>query len=54
LISHATWLCGTQSNLSAAPGLWAGIVAVLESSSWVVLMASPEAATSVWVRQEVS
>jgi hypothetical protein len=41
------------TNLSASPGLWADIERALASSEWFVLMASPAAADSPWVRQEV-
>jgi hypothetical protein len=43
-----------NANLVALPALWSSIVAALEQSSWLVLMASPEAAQSPWVAQEVS
>lgn len=41
------------TNLSAAPDLWAGILAALDASRFLVLLASPEAARSKWVRKEV-
>ena len=40
-------------SLSASPGLWSSIERGLEASQWMLLMASPEAARSPWVRKEV-
>src|SRR6266511_820801 len=40
-------------SLSASPGLWSSIERGLEASEWLLLMASPEAARSPWVRKEV-
>lgn len=42
-----------QTNLSIAPHLWGNIEAALASSSHFLLLASPQAAQSQWVRQEV-
>jgi TIR domain/WD domain, G-beta repeat len=42
-----------QTSLAAAPGLWAEIERHLADAAWFVLMASPEAAESPWVRKEV-
>jgi WD40 repeat protein len=42
------------TNLSAAPRLWRQILQALASSSWFILVASPAAAASPWVRLEVS
>lgn len=42
------------TNLTAAPGLWSEITRALEVSDWFVLIASPKAARSAWVRQEVA
>ena len=42
-----------QTNLGASPGLWPSIESALQESEWFVLMASPEAAGSSWVRREV-
>ncbi len=42
------------TNLSATPALWPGILAALGASQWLILMASPAAAQSGWVRQEVA
>ena len=42
-----------ETNLSASPGLWKTIEGALSASSWFILMASPDAAKSPWVRREV-
>ena len=42
------------TSLSADPGLWSSIERALASSRWLVLMASPEAARSVWVDRELA
>src|SRR5262245_14720031 len=42
-----------QASLSANPALWASIEAALASSEYFLLLASPEAARSKWVQQEV-
>jgi WD40 repeat protein len=42
-----------QANLSANPALWGSIEAALAESEYFLLLASPEAAQSKWVRQEV-
>ncbi|MCA1695324.1 MAG: TIR domain-containing protein, partial [Actinobacteria bacterium] len=41
------------TNLSANPDLWSSIENALASSTWLLLMASPEAARSKWVNREV-
>ena len=41
------------TSLSATPELWPSIVKALETSEWFLLMASPEAAGSVWVDREI-
>src|SRR4051812_20977165 len=43
-----------KTNLAAAPGLWSSIESALNKSEWFLLIASPEAATSVWVQKELS
>ena len=43
-----------DASLTANPGLWSSIEEALASSSWFVLMASPEAARSPWVDREVA
>ncbi|MGH3772004.1 MAG: toll/interleukin-1 receptor domain-containing protein [Pseudonocardiaceae bacterium] len=42
------------ASLSANPNLWSSIEKALASSTWLVLMASPEAARSPWVNREVA
>ncbi|MCU1452762.1 MAG: repeat- protein-like protein [Acidimicrobiales bacterium] len=42
-----------ETGLSANPDLWKSIVAVLDSSEWFVLLASPAAAASPWVNREI-
>ncbi len=42
-----------DASLSANPGLWSSISRALAASSWFVLLASPEAASSAWVGREV-
>jgi len=44
--------CDT-ANLAANPALWAAIEGALESSRWLLLLASPDAAKSTWVNREV-
>src|SRR4051794_34526716 len=42
-----------QTNLSAAPDLWPTIESALRESRALILLASPEAAASKWVRREI-
>lgn len=42
-----------QTNLSVAPELWQSILGALSDSQYFILLASPEAAGSKWVQQEV-
>ena len=42
-----------QTSLSASPELWSAIEAALAQARFFVLLASPEAAASRWVDQEV-
>ncbi|AMW08087.1 hypothetical protein A4E84_00055 [Streptomyces qaidamensis] len=42
-----------ETNLGASPDLWREIEAALSRSRWLVLMASPRAADSMWVRKEI-
>ena len=42
-----------QTSLSATPALWSGIERALASSRFFVLLASPTAAASQWVGEEV-
>jgi WD40 repeat protein len=41
-----------QTNLAVNPGLWSGIRDALDQSSFFILLASPEAASSPWVAKE--
>lgn len=50
---RALWLFRDDTSLSATPHLWGSIVAALNDSRFLVLMASPEAARSPWVDKEV-
>jgi WD40 repeat protein len=43
-----------RTNLSANPDLWAGIERAIGESEWFLLMASPGAAQSDWVRREIT
>ncbi|MBQ0996296.1 toll/interleukin-1 receptor domain-containing protein [Streptomyces sp. RK62] len=42
-----------QTDLAASPHLWADIVKALNSSAWLIVMASPEARKSEWVQKEI-
>ncbi len=42
-----------QTSLAASPHLWATIEQALDSSRWLILMASPESAQSPWVAKEI-
>jgi TIR domain-containing protein len=42
-----------KTSLSASPELWPAIEGALSQSDYFVLLASPEAAASRWVEQEV-
>jgi WD40 repeat protein len=42
-----------QTGLAVSPGLWSSIKAGLDESDFFVLLASPEAAASTWVNQEI-
>jgi hypothetical protein len=41
------------TSLSANPGLWTAIVKGIEQSEYFILLASPDAAASVWVDHEI-
>jgi hypothetical protein len=43
-----------RSVLSAGPGVWSALRSRLETSRWLVLLASPTAASSGWVEREVT
>lgn len=42
-----------QTSLAASPHLWTAIEQALDSSRWLILMASPESARSPWVAKEI-
>ena len=42
-----------QTSLAATPELWPTIQAALDDAKYFLLLASPEAAQSKWVRREV-
>lgn len=42
-----------QTDLAASPHLWESITAALDKSEFLILLASPTAAQSKWVRKEV-
>ncbi len=42
-----------QTGLAATPALWPTIERALADSRWLILLASPESATSPWVAKEV-
>ena len=42
-----------KTNLSVSPGLWPSIEKALSESEYFILMASPEAGKSKWVRKEI-
>src|SRR5215213_8551407 len=50
---RALHLFRDQTSLSATPGLWPAIETALQSSRYFLLLASPRAAQSRWVQQEV-
>ena len=43
-----------QTNIGATPHLWPTILGSLERSRYFILMASPEASQSKWVKKEIS
>ena len=51
---RALHLFRDQTSLSATPGLWPAIETALQGSRFFLLLASPEAADSRWVQQEVA
>src|SRR3954451_13324614 len=42
-----------ETTLAATPELWAAIAHALDRSRWFILLASPEAARSRWVNDEI-
>ena len=43
-----------QTSLAVSPGLWPSIRNALDASRWFILLASPEAAQSHWVDEEIT
>ena len=43
-----------ETSLAVSPGLWPSIRAALDASRWFVLLASPVAARSEWVGEEIT
>lgn len=43
-----------ETDLTAAPSLWQKIVEAMDSSDYFILLASPEAAASIWVNREIA
>jgi hypothetical protein len=50
---RALWIFRDQTGLSVTPGLWSSIQTALDASEYFVLLASPEAAQSIWVNREI-
>ena len=42
-----------ETDLTAAPALWSRIANALDQSSHFILLASPEAAQSKWIKREI-
>jgi hypothetical protein len=43
-----------ETGLSTNPGLWTSVRSVLDQSQWLIVLASPAAAKSRWVNQEIA
>lgn len=43
-----------ETSMAASPALWRSIESALDCSKWLVLLASPAAATSDWVERELA
>jgi TIR domain len=50
---RSLWIFRDKTSLSATPALWPTIIRALSDSEYFLLMASPDAAASPWVQQEV-
>jgi TIR domain len=50
----ALWIFRDEPSLAATSGLWPTIQLAMESSRYFVLLASPDAARSPWVRRELT
>src|SRR4051812_40820760 len=51
--SRALRVFRDRTGLSVNPELWPSIARALDASTWLVLMCSPDAASSRWVTQEI-
>jgi hypothetical protein len=51
--TRALHLFRDQTSLAASPELWPAIEEALSNARWLILMASPAAATSRWVAREI-
>jgi WD40 repeat protein len=50
---RSMWVFRDKTGLSVTPALWATIQGALSDSEYLLIMASPEAAASKWVHQEI-
>ncbi|MDQ5852728.1 MAG: TIR domain-containing protein, partial [Chloroflexota bacterium] len=50
---RALWIFRDDTGLTVTPALWSSIQTALDDSRFFILMASPEAAASHWVNQEI-
>src|SRR4051794_17376332 len=50
---RALWIFRDQTGLAVTPGLWSSIQTAMDGSEYFVLLASPEAAQSLWVNREI-
>jgi hypothetical protein len=50
---RSVWIFRDKTGLAVTPSLWETIQTALADSEYFLLMASPEAAESPWVRKEV-
>jgi hypothetical protein len=51
---HALEVFRDKSDLSASAGLWPSISRAIDESEFFILVASPRAASSPWVRRELA
>ena len=50
---RALWVFRDETGLAVSPGLWPAIRAAMDSAEYFILLASPAAAQSAWVNQEI-
>jgi WD40 repeat protein len=50
---RALWIFRDETGLAVNPGLWPAIREAMDSSDYFILLASPDAAQSPWVNQEI-